>query len=234
METASVGGLLNGVLGIGSLKNLAGGGFTAFEVSDTRVNDASAMQELVDGKALWIDSTIAPNGAYTVTAEGYSVGGAIGCATGGTVDNVSVHGLSSVKAVGEAGGFIGQAAAGDVLGSDGVNLLGLVKLSGLLSVAQSTRLTVDDSTVTGIDDAGFTVTAKEGDSSATTQHTAGGFYGRASSTETSNSHVANLAQVTAPSENGLAGGFVGLSTTGGAGERRLRRGRGWLGARRPV
>ncbi|MGK4256670.1 hypothetical protein AB0X44_08835, partial [Bifidobacterium pullorum] len=33
METASVGGLLNGVLGIGSLKNLAGGGFTAFEVS---------------------------------------------------------------------------------------------------------------------------------------------------------------------------------------------------------
>ena len=215
METASVGGLLNGVLGIGSLKNLAGGGFTAFEVSDTRVNDASAMQELVDGKALWIDSTIAPNGAYTVTAEGYSVGGAIGCATGGTVDNVSVHGLSSVKAVGEAGGFIGQAAAGDVLGSDGVNLLGLVKLSGLLSVAQSTRLTVDDSTVTGIDDAGFTVTAKEGDSSATTQHTAGGFYGRASSTETSNSHVANLAQVTAPSENGLAGGFVGLSTTGG-------------------
>ena len=134
----------------------------------------------------------------------------------------------------EAGGFIGQAPAGDVLGSDGVNLLGLVKLSGLLSVAQSTRLTVDDSTVTGIDDAGFTVTAKEGDSSATTQHTAGGFYGRASSTETSNSHVANLAQVTAPSENGLAGGFVGLSTTGGAGERRLRRGRGWLGARRPV
>ena len=180
METASVGGLLNGVLGIGSLKDLAGGGFTAFEVSDTRVNDASAIQELVDGKASWIDSTIAPNGAYTVTAEGYSVGGAIGCATGGTVDNVSVHGLSSVKAVGEVGGFIGRsAAAGDVLGSDGVNLLRLVRLSGLLSVAQSTRLTVDDSTVTGIDDAGFTVTAKEGDSSATTQHTAGGFYGRA-------------------------------------------------------
>ena len=215
METASVGGLLNGVLGIGSLKDLAGGGFTAFEVSDTRVNDASAIQELVDGKASWIDSTIAPNGAYTVTAEGYSVGGAIGCATGGTVDNVSVHGLSSVKAVGEVGGFIGQAAAGDVLGSDGVNLLRLVRLSGLLSVAQSTRLTVDDSTVTGIDDAGFTVTAKEGDSSATTQHTAGGFYGRASSMTTTDSHVANLKSVTAPNTNGMAGGFVGLSTTGG-------------------
>lgn len=215
MEPASVGGLLNDALGIGSLKNLAGGGFTAFEVSDTRVNDASAMQELIDGKASWIDSTIAPNGAYTVTAEGYSVGGAIGCATGGTVDNVSVHGLSSVKAVGEAGGFIGQAAAGDVLGSDGVNLLRLVRLSGLLSVAQSTRLTVDDSTVTGIDDAGFTVTAKEGDSSATTQHTAGGFYGRASSMTTTDSHVTNLKSVTAPNTNGMAGGFVGLSTTGG-------------------
>lgn len=214
METASVGGLLNGVLGIGSLKNLAGGGFTAFEVSDTRVNDASAMQELIDGKASWIDSTIAPNGAYTVTAEGYSAGGAIGCATGGTVDNVSVHGLSSVKAVGEVGGFIGQAAAGDVLGSDGVNLLGLVKLSGLLSVATSSRLTVNDSSVEGAGE-GFTVQATGESSASTDTITAGGFYGRASSMLTTDCHVRNLASVTAPTSNGAAGGFVGLSTTGG-------------------
>lgn len=195
METAAVGGLLNNTLGIGSLKDLAGGGFTAFEVSDVTVAGV--------------------DGGFTVAVTDYNAGGAIGLATGGEVSNVKVNNLSSVTGTGEVGGFIGQAAAGSTLGADGIDLLGLVKLSGLLSVAQSTRLTVDDSTVTGIDDAGFTVTAKEGDSSPTTQHTAGGFYGRASSTETSNSHVANLAQVTAPSENGLAGGFVGLSTTGG-------------------
>lgn len=195
METAAVGGLLNNTLGIGSLKDLAGDGFTAFEVSDATVTGV--------------------DGGFTVAVTDYNGGGAIGLATGGEVSNVKVNNLGSVTGTGEVGGFIGQAAAGSALGADGINLLGLVKLSGLLSVAQSTRLTVDDSTVTGIDDAGFTVTAKEGDSSATTQHTAGGFYGRASSTETSNSHVANLAQVTAPSENGLAGGFVGLSTTGG-------------------
>lgn len=214
METASVGGLLNDALDIGSLKNLAGGGFTAFEVSDTRVNDASAMQELVDGKASWIDSTIVPNAACTVAAEGYSAGGAIGCATGGAVDNVSVHGLSSVKAVGEVGGFIGQAAAGDVLGSDGVNLLGLVKLSGLLSVATSSRLTVSDSSVEGAGK-GFTVQATGKDSASTDTITAGGFYGRASSMLTTNCHVRNLASVTSPTSNGAAGGFVGLSTTGG-------------------
>ena len=195
METAAVGGLLNNTLGIGSLKDLAGDGFTAFEVSDATVTGV--------------------DGGFTVAVTDYSAGGAIGLATGGEVSNVKVDNLQSVTGTGEVGGFIGQAAAGSALGADGIDLLGLVKLSGLLSVAQSTRLTVDDSTVTGIDDAGFTVTAKEGDSSATTQHTAGGFYGRASSTETSNSHVTNLAQVTAPSENGLAGGFVGLSTTGG-------------------
>lgn len=214
METASVGGLLNGVLDIGSLKNLAGGGFTAFEVSDARVNDASAMQELVDGKALWIDSTIVPNAACTVAAEGYSAGGAIGCATGGAVDNVSVHGLSSVKAVGEVGGFIGQAAAGDVLGSDGVNLLGLVRLSGLLSVATSSRLTVNDSSVEGAAE-GFTVQATGEGSASTDTITAGGFYGRASSMLTTDCHVRNLASVAAPTSNGAAGGFVGLSTTGG-------------------
>ncbi|MGK4256152.1 Cna B-type domain-containing protein [Bifidobacterium pullorum] len=178
------------------------------------MNDASAMQELVDGKASWIDSTIAPNGAYSVTAEGYSAGGAIGCASGGTVDNVSVHGLSSVKAVGEVGGFIGQAAAGDVLGSDGVNLLRLVRLSGLLSVATSSRLTVNNSSVEGAGE-GFTVQATGKGSASTDTITAGGFYGRASSMLTTDCHVRNLASVIAPTSNGAAGGFVGLSTTGG-------------------
>ena len=32
---------------------------------------------------------------------------------------------------------------------------------------------------------------------------------------TTDSHVTNLKSVTAPNTNGMAGGFVGLSTTGG-------------------
>lgn len=194
METASVGGLLDNTLGIGDLTKLTGNGFFGFEVSEVDVDGGSGL---------------------AIQVGGYTAGGAIGQAAGGSVAGVRVSNLKSVSGKGEVGGFIGQAAAGDTIGAKGINLLGLVKLSGLLSVAQSTRLTVDDSTVTGVP-SGFTVTAK-GDANAadTSVYTAGGFYGRASSMITTNSHVVNLKQITAPKDNGIAGGFVGHSTTGG-------------------
>lgn len=195
MRTAAVGGLLNNTLGIGSLKDLAGGGFTAFEVSGATVTGI--------------------DGGFTVAVTDYNAGGAIGLATGGEVSNVKVDNLQSVTGTGEVGGFIGQAAAGSALGADGINLLGLVKLSGLLTVAQTTHLDVSGSSVNGVTD-GFTVTANGKDNAAETdQFTAGGFYGRASSMTTTDSHVTNLRSVTAPNTNGMAGGFVGLSTTGG-------------------
>ena len=191
METASVGGLLDNTLGIGDLTKLTGNGFFGFEVSEVDVDGGSGL---------------------AIQVGGYTAGGAIGQAAGGSVAGVRVSNLKSVSGKGEVGGFIGQAAAGDTIGAKGINLLGLVKLSGLLSVAQSTRLTVDDSTVTGVP-SGFTVTAK-GDANAadTSVYTAGG---RASSMITTNSHVVNLKQITAPKDNGIAGGFVGHSTTGG-------------------
>lgn len=195
METAAVGGLLNNTLGIGSLKDLAGDGFTAFEVSDATVTGV--------------------DGGFTVAVTDYNGGGAIGLATGGEVSNVKVDNLQSVTGTGEVGGFIGQAAAGSTLGADGIDLLGLVRLSGLLTVAQTTHLDVSGSSVTGIG-TGFTVTASgKTDAAETEQFTAGGFYGRASSMTTTDSHVTNLKSVTAPNTNGMAGGFVGLSTTGG-------------------
>lgn len=195
METAAVGGLLNNTLGIGSLKDLAGDGFTAFEVSDATVTGV--------------------DGGFTVAVTDYNGGGAIGLATGGEVSNVKVNNLGSVTGTGEVGGFIGQAAAGSALGADGIDLLGLVKLSGLLTVAQTTHLDVSGSSVNGIG-AGFTVTASgKKDAAETDRFTAGGFYGRASSMTTTDSHVTNLKSVTAPNTNGMAGGFVGLSTTGG-------------------
>ena len=195
MRTAAVGGLLNNTLGIGSLKDLAGDGFTAFEVSDATVTGVT------DG--------------FTVTVTDYNGGGAIGQATGGEVSNVKVNNLGSVTGAGEVGGFIGQAAPGGVADAGGINLLGLVKLSGLLTVAQTTHLDVSGSSVNGVTD-GFTVTADGKDNAAETDRfTAGGFYGRASSMTTTDSQVTNLKSVTAPNTNGMAGGFVGLSTTGG-------------------
>lgn len=195
METAAVGGLLNDALGVVDLSKLGKAGFYAFEVSDAAVTGV--------------------DGGFTVAVADYNAGGAIGLATGGKVSNVKVHNLQSVTGTGEVGGFIGQAAAGSTLGADGINLLGLVKFSGLLTVAQTTHLDVSGSSVNGIG-TGFTVTASgKKDAAETDQFTAGGFYGRASSMTTTDSHVTNLKSVTAPNTNGMAGGFVGLSTTGG-------------------
>ena len=200
METASIGGVLNKTIGIGDLNDLnltklGDEAFNTFEVSNVSVN--------------------ADSGALSVTAvNGYSVGGGLGSASGGFVEDVDVHGLQSVSGLGEVGGFIGQAAPGSVISGEGIDLLGLVKLSGLLSVANSTKLTVDGVIVEGVHD-GFTVTAKGGQSPSITETTAGGFYGRANSTATSDAHVIRLKSVTAPNTNGDAGGFVGLSATGG-------------------
>ena len=87
METAAVGGLLNNTLGIGSLKDLAGDGFTAFEVSGATVTGV--------------------DGGFAVNVTDYNVGGAIGLATGGSISDVSIDNLQSVTGAGEVGGFIG-------------------------------------------------------------------------------------------------------------------------------
>ena len=238
LETAAVGGLLNGLVGIGALDSLGNGGFTAFELSDVAVNAADAGTEA---------------SAYAVVAGGYSAGGAVGSAAGGAIEGVSISQLASVVGAGQVGGFIGEAAAGSVVGTKGVDLLGLLKVSGLLSVAQCTQLTVRDCTVVGrapadgagpvagetpdiqcdprkqaADSAEGKILANEapylvvlatgrpvsgGD--ATLTATAGGFFGRASSLTVEDCAVSALGSVHAPDEGGNAGGFVGLSTTGG-------------------
>ena len=65
---------------------------------------------------------------------------------------------------------------------------------------------------------GFTVAATgKNENNETTDYAAGGFYGQANSTKTRESHVTNLKSVTADTStsDGVAGGFVGFSTTGG-------------------
>ena len=240
LETAAVGGLLNKVVGVGSVptvEELGGDGFNAFRLAHTTVNKQA-------------DSTAAQP-AYAVVTGGLSAGGAVGSASGGSIEGIAIDSVASVIGAGEVGGFIGQAASGSLVGTKGLDILGLVKVSGLLSVAQYSALSVTDCSVTGRTpaegagpkveeapkletdpseqttepaDAGLlpanqspylTVIATGANQGEASQITAGGFFGRASSLEADRCAVNNLGLVQAPEKNGNAGGFVGLSTTGG-------------------
>lgn len=198
LQPTTVAGLLNSVVKIGDIATLKKfDQFAAFTVENMSVT--------------------APASGLTVTAGSYYAGGAIGCATGGDVANTNLTNLATVSARGEAGGFIGFSGPGDAVGAGGLNVLGLIKLSGLLSVAQYSSVAVTASNVNGIAN-GFTVKATgKNENNETTDYAAGGFYGQANSTKTRESHVTNLKSVTADTStsDGIAGGFVGFSTTGG-------------------
>lgn len=198
LQPTTVAGLLNSVVKIGDIATLKKfDQFAAFTVENMSVT--------------------APASGLTVTAGSYYAGGAIGCATGGDVANTNLTNLATVSARGEAGGFIGFSGPGDAIGAGGLNVLGLIKLSGLLSVAQYSSVAVTASNVNGIAN-GFTVKATgKNENNETTDYAAGGFYGQANSTKTRESHVTNLKSVTADTStsDGIAGGFVGFSTTGG-------------------
>ena len=198
LQPTTVAGLLNSVVKIGDIATLKKfDQFAAFTVENMSVT--------------------APASGLTVTAGSYYAGGAIGCATGGDVTHTNLTNLATVSAKGEAGGFIGFSGPGDAIGAGGLNVLGLIKLSGLLSVAQYSSVAVTASNVNGIS-GGFTVAATgKNKNNETTDYAAGGFYGQANSTKTRESHVTNLKSVTADTStsDGVAGGFVGFSTTGG-------------------
>lgn len=198
LQPTTVAGLLNSVVKIGDIATLKKfDQFAPFTVENVTV--------------------AAPASGLTVTAGSYYAGGAIGCATGGDVTNTNLTNLATVTAKGEAGGFIGFSGPGDAVGAGGLNVLGLIKLSGLLSVAQYSSVAVTASNVNGIAN-GFTVKATgKNENNETTDYAAGGFYGQSNSTKTRESHVTNLKSVTADTStsDGIAGGFVGFSTTGG-------------------
>ena len=139
LQPTTVAGLLNSVVKIGDIATLKKfDQFAPFTVENMSVT--------------------APASGLTVTAGSYYAGGAIGCATGGDVTNTNLTNLATVTAKGEAGGFIGFSGPGDAVGAGGLNVLGLIKLSGLLSVAQYSSVAVTASNVNGIAN-GFTVKA---------------------------------------------------------------------------
>ena len=195
LGTASVGGLLNNTAGIASYL-----GFT------------------VDG----VTVTGSDNG---LTVDGWErVGGGLGDAIGGTINNVSVNNLKSVNGKNYVGGFIGLSGPGELVGTDGgltVNLLGLnyiLKLNKLLAIGQYVQVNITNSSVNGIKD-GFTVNATGvRDENSVLDYTAAGFIARSNSTKVENAHVTNLKSVTAANDGGYAAGFVAISKTGGLAE----------------
>lgn len=190
VTTASAAGLLDETLEIGN--------YLPFQIEDVTVTGV--------------------NSGYSVTATENYAGGGFGYAIGGTIKNVTLSNAGTVTANNYAGGFIGVGGTGDLASASGLNVLGLnlVEIKNLLSVAQGVALTIDNSSVAGIQN-GLKISAigeREGENS-TEKFLASGFIASANSVDISNSHVTNLQSVTANETVGYAGGFIGISRTGG-------------------
>lgn len=197
LEPTTVAGLLNNVLKVGDLTWLEKTKqFSTFTLADVTLSGVS-------------------DGFSVIAGQSYA-GGAVGCATGGAVTNVTVADVKEISALGEAGGFVGFTGPGDAVGAQGLNVLDLIKVSGLLSVAEYSSVEVRNSNVAGIA-SGFTVAATGTADGSKKAYVAGGFYGQANSTRTRESHVRNLKAVVSDTA-GVSGGFVGYSTTGGLAE----------------
>ena len=115
-RTASAAGLLNKVLGIGN--------FLKFEIGDTQVTNSA-------------------NGV-SITAVNDYAGGMAGRAIGGDIYNINITELKEVTAQNYAGGFIGYGGTGSLAETGALNILGLIKVSHLLSLADGVVLNVNN------------------------------------------------------------------------------------------
>ncbi len=161
----------------------------------------------------------------TVTAGKNYAGGAVGQAAGGTINNVKLTDLAKVSADNYAGGFIALASPGDLVevgdGAKGLDILGLVEIGDLLSVAAVIHTKIADCSVAGKD---LVVEATGEEASKT--YFAGGFVGENSSSEISKSSVTGLKKVSAKTKtttgevltSTYAGGFAAQSQVGGLAE----------------
>ncbi len=204
LTTASAVGVLNNALGVGS--------YIGFTIADVSISGVS--------------------GGYSVSAGTDNAGGAFGETIGGSIERVTLQDVLQVQAENRAGGFVGCAGPGDLAGASGIKLgllgLELLEIKNLLQFGQGLAVTIKDSSVTGVPLAaaadgqltgGLTVTATgQNQAGAVTQFTAAGFVAKSNSTEIQNAHVENLRAVVASDQSGYAGGFVGISQTGGLAE----------------
>ena len=186
--TADAIGVLNNTLGVGQ--------FIPFELSKVSVDGTD----------------------WSVTATEKYAAGACGLMLGGTADTVTVSGVQSIEAGNYTGGFAGRTGASSLASAGGLDILGLVKLNNVLSLADGIQVTIKNSEITGVD-SGLTVLSN-GTAVLTDgeDFTAGGFIGESVASVVEASHVKKLKSVTAKhsdTKGSYAGGFVGRSHTGG-------------------
>lgn len=193
---ANAAGVLNNTLGIGTM--------LAFSAKNIELNGGT-------------------NGLTVKATEDYA-GGAFGQAIGGAVDNVILNNVSKVEANNYAGGFAGDAGTGSLVEGGGLNLLGLIKIDNLLSLAKGVVLNISNSSVTGTvtgtgteeNKIGLSVSSTGSNSDgAAEDFVAGGFIGESKSVVAENCTVNNLKSVKADNTDGYAGGFTGTSASGG-------------------
>lgn len=186
--TADAIGVLNNTLGIGQ--------FIPFELSQVSAEGTG----------------------WTVTATEKYAAGACGLMLGGKANTVTVSGIQSIQAGNYAGGFAGRTGASGLASAGGLDVLGLVKLNNVLSLADGVRVTIQNCETVGAS-GGLTILS-EGRAALTDgeDFTAGGFIGESVASVVEHSHVSNLKSVTAKHDeikSSYAGGFVGRSHTGG-------------------
>ncbi len=201
--TASFAGLLDGVLGLGSL--------IGFRVADVQVTGMFGWVEEDSTEEATEDtpevSRVLVTG-YTVQASGNYAGGAFGYAIGGEISNVVLDDILRVEAYNYAGGFAGCAGPGDLAGDGGINLsllgISILKLNNLLSVGEGVEVQIRSCRVNGFSDNspdtqdGFTVEALGRNwKDDTIKYVAAGFLAKSNSTEIYDSHVTKLYSVKA-------------------------------------
>ena len=186
--TADVIGLLNQTIGIGE--------FIPFKLS----------QIFVDGTN------------WTVTATEKYAAGACGLMLGGTAETVEIRGIDKIQAGNYTGGFAGRTGASSLASAGGLNVLGLVKLNNVLSLANGVYVTINNCKIVGAKN-GLTVLS-DGTAVLTDgeDFIAGGFIGESVASVVKASHVENVKSVVAKHDEtkaSYAGGFIGRSHTGG-------------------
>ena len=145
------------------------------------------------------------------TKNNIYAGGVIGEGIGGEIQNVIVSNLKTVTGGLGAGGFAGTFGSGTLASVGGVDLLGLglLKIDGLLSVADMIETFANNSSISGVE-GGLSIKATSESGKA------GGFIGYCVSGQTTNCSVDKLKEVTANISDGKAGGFIGYAKAGDA------------------
>ena len=155
---------------------------------------------------------------FTVTASKKYAAGGVGLMLGGEAEQVQIKGISKIETGNYAGGFAGRMGTASLAAAGGLNILGLIQVNNVLSLAQGVRVKVDTSQVLP-GNGGLAVLANgTADLQDGESITAGGFVAESVASKITDCKTDKLRLVEAKDPEGkdaYAGGFVGRSHTGG-------------------